>query len=191
MPAGNVWYLAGKVPAPDSPPEDIPTASFGILSIQPYRRSLGAEREREPVVVEYATLNLLTMQADERHNSDEEYETAMGVIRSLVPYFTKEYLVAYVARFVPHADGSAWKICDVKSSTSLFVSGLRKSPNQDGPNKFELIEDIGGADIRLEDRKGNPARLPHRPRSCNKSGKLWPPMDHSLRECNTTLLLHT
>lgn len=190
--------FAGIAPSPSLPPEDIPTASFGILSIGPYRRYLETinkqeqeEEERKPVVVEHATLNLLTMQPDERYNTREEYEAALGVIRDLVPYFTREYLAAYVARFcsVPHTvgDGSrAWNFCDARSSTSVFVSRLRESPNHDGPNKFELIiKDVagGGADIRLEDRRGNHARLPHRPRSCNESGKLWPPMDYSLREC--------
>lgn len=175
---------AGKVPAPDLPPEDIPTATFGILSIEPYRRSLATKQEREPVVVGYATLNLLTMQADERYNSQEEYEAALGIIHSLVPYFTREYLATYVARFVPHDDWNAWKIRDVQSSTSIFISRLRKSPNHDGPHRFELIEDVGGTDIRLEDRKGNHTRLPHRPRSCNESGRLSPPMDYSLRKCN-------
>lgn len=163
--SGYVLLLAGRVPTPDLPPKDIPTASFGILSIETYRRSLETKQEREPVVVRHATLNLLTMQADERYNTPDEYEATLGVIRSMVPYFTREYLATYVARFVPHTDGSAWKICDVKSSTSIFVSRRRKSPNHDGPNRFELIKDIGGTDIRLEDRKGNHARLPHRPRS--------------------------
>lgn len=182
----HVLLLAGKAPAPGLPPKDIPTASFGILSIESYRRSLETKQEREPVVREHATLNLLTMQADERYNTPQEYEAAMGVIRSLVPHFTREYLATYVARFVPHADGNAWKICGVKPSTSIFISRLRKSPNHDGPNRFELIQDVGGTDIRLEDRKGNHTRLPHRPRSCNKSGKLWPPMDYSLREYDMT-----
>eukprot|EP00752_Nemacystus_decipiens_P012556 g11120.t1 len=176
-----VISVRGKVPAADLPPEDIPTATFGILSIEPCRRSLAIKQEREPVVVEYATLNLLTMQADERYNSRDEYEAALEIIRGLVPYFTREYLATYVARFVSRADRSAWKISDVVSSTSIFVSRLRKSPNHDGPHRFELIEDVGGTDIRLEDRKGNHALLPHRPRSCNERGRLWPPMDYSLR----------
>lgn len=171
---------------PDLPLEDIPTATFGILSIEPYRRSLATKQEREPVVLQYATLNLLTMQADERYNSQEEYEAVLGIIRGLVPYFTREYLATYVARFVAHDDRNAWKIRGVKSSTSIFVSRLRKSPNHGGRHRFELIEDFGGTDIRLEDRKGGHTRLPNRPRSCSESGKLSPPMDYSLRKCNSS-----
>lgn len=52
--------VAGKAPAPALPPEDVPTASFGILSIEACRRTLETRQEREPVVVEHATLNLLT-----------------------------------------------------------------------------------------------------------------------------------
>lgn len=148
------------------------------MSIEAYRRSLETEGERQPVVVEYATLNLLTMQADNRVNSQEEYDAAVDVIRRLVPYFTREYLGAYVDRFVRHPDGSAWEVSDIKSSTSIFVSRLKRIRN-----KLELIKDIGGTDIRLEDRKGNHARLPGRPKSCSSKDGLRPPMDYSFREC--------
>lgn len=170
---------------PDLPPEDIPTATFGILSIEPYRTSLERKHASEPVVIKYATLNLMTMQADERYNTHEEYEAAMAVICRMIPFFTRgEYLVTWVARFVPHVDENAWKICDVKSSTSIFVSRLRKSSHHAGPNRFELNTDIGGTDIRLEDRNGDHTRLPHRPRSFNEDGVLCPPMDYSLRKFN-------
>ena len=167
------------MPAPDLPPEDIPTASFGILSIEAYRRSLKTDGERLPVAIEYATLNLLTMQADERFNSQEEYDATVEVIRSLVPYFTREYLATYVARFVRHADGSAWEVSEIVSSTSIFVSRLKTIGK-----KLELIKDIGGTDIRLENRKGHHFRLPGRPKSCSSKDGLCPPMDYSLRECS-------
>lgn len=133
-----------------------------------------------------ATLNLLTMQADRRYNTPAEYDGVMETIRGLVPYFTREYLVAYVGRFVRHEERSTWKISGIQSSTSIFVSQLRQSQgnlNSSG-YKYELIEDPGGrGDIRLEDQEGAPYHLPNRPKSCNtEGGWLEPPMDHSFRE---------
>ena len=181
----------GKPPGPSSvSPEDTPTASFGILSIDAYRKSfLREEREHPPVVVACATLNLLTMQADDRYNTPAEYDAVMDTIRGLVPYFTREYLVAYATRFVKHKEKNTWKVCGVQSSTSIFVSQLRPSPGSlDGGPKYELIEELGGRgaqpDIRLEDYDGTPYQLPNRPRSCSTDGGwLEPPMDYSFREC--------
>lgn len=161
---------------------DAPTASFGILSIDAYRKSASHE-ERQPVVAQYATLNLSTMQADVRYNTPETYDRVMDCIRTLVPYFTREYLVAYAGRFVVHAEGRAWDVCGVKSSTSIFVSRLRASRAcYDSPHKLELIRDSEMSDIRLEDHEGERFRLPCRPASANEEGKMRPPMDYSLRE---------
>lgn len=180
---GFPFKLQGKTPAPDLPSEDVPTASFGILSIEAYRKS-ASNMERQPVAAEYATLNLSTMQADARYNTPEEYDSVMETIHSLVPYFTREYLAAYVGRFVVHTEGSAWDVCSVKASTSIFVSHLRSSRTCcNSLHKLELIRDIGGSDIRLEDHEGSRFRLPHRPASSNAEGKMRPPMDYSLREC--------
>lgn len=183
--------MEGKPPGPPTaPPEDVPTASFGILSIDAYRKSfLREEKDHPPVVVACATLNLLTMQADRRYNTPAEYDGVMETIRGLVPYFTREYLVAYVGRFVRHKARNTWKICGIQSSTSIFVSQLRQNQgnlNNSG-SKYELIEDPGGRgvepDIRLEDHEGEPYHLPNRPKSCNtEGGRLEPPMDNSFRE---------
>lgn len=186
-----IWGLSkleGKPPAPSLLPEDIPTASFGILSIHAYRENLFNEADLLPAVMECATLNLLTMQADERHNTPSEYDAVMEVIRGLVPYFTREYLMAYVARFVKHTERSTWDICNIESSTSIFVSRLRLSNvHIKSDHKYELIDDIGGKDVRLEDEFGADFQLPKRPKSCStEKGKLEPPMDYSLRECSTT-----
>lgn len=135
------------------------------------------------------------MQPDERFNTPEEYDRVMGVIRGLVPCFTREYLTAYLSRFVVHKDGMMLDVCGVKSSTSIFVSGLRPSPDRygghDDEKKYELIEYRApgsqrsrGTDIRLQDHDGEDYILPGRPAlSSNTVGIMRPQMDYSLREC--------
>lgn len=178
----------GKQVAPNPAPGDAPTASFGVLSIEAYHQS-ASETERQPVVTEHATLNLSTMQADARFNTPEEYDRVMDIIHGLVPYFTREYLVAYAARFVVHTEGSAWDVCGVKSSTSIFVSKLKLSKACcKSPHKLELIRDDWGSDIRLEDHEGKIYCLPTRPPCSNAEGLLRPPMDYSLRECSAPRL---
>lgn len=148
------------------------------------------EIKREPVVIEYATLRLSTMQPDERYNTPAEYARVMDVIQGLVPYFTREYLTAYLARFVVHTEGATWGVCGVRSSTSIFVSKLKGSPNRNGLHKHELIEHFApgsrgrrGTDIRLQGRTSDPFTLEGRPSSAAMGGVMRPPLDYSLREC--------
>lgn len=161
-----------------------PTASFGILSIDAYRKSL-SEEKRQSVVVKYATLNLITMRADERYNSPAKFDEVLNTIQTLVPYFTRDFLVAYAARFLDVPKGSAWDLRGVRSSTSIFVSQLRTTTRLGSrEEEGELILDMDKHDFLYKKVDRSNFRLPKRPKTCVGEGMLSPPMDYSFREYN-------
>lgn len=159
----------------------VPTASFGILSIDAYRKSL-RKNTRERVVVEYATLNLMTMTADERYNSPAKFSEVLNTIQTLVPYFTRDFLVTYAARFLDFPKGSAWDFSGVRSSTSIFVSQLRTITRLGRRGEDELILDTDKHDLLYKNGDGSNFRLPKRPKTCVGEAVLSPTMDYSLRE---------